>query len=671
MKTTTIFLLSFLFLTNALAQKSPMKWGKVPKEDLAMTVYDPDPDAEAVVLGEVGHITFDLGTGDIIYQLDYHKRIKILNKSAYHRGDIRISFYAANNYEVIKGLKALVILPNGDEIKVKDFYEEKVNDYWSVKKFAFSNLTPGCVIEYKYTKTSKGYFTLEDWYFQGDIPVRISQLSTEIPEWYQYVTFTQGRKATVEESTTRANIIVPGAGNSQTSRTGGSGTSYTAARSQVEARMETTSYIMEDIPALKVEPYITTMKDYYAKIQFQLQTVQYPRGPLNNVENTWQEVERELLEWSSFGDQINKTRFSNRMWEAIEPSLASATTDDEKIAKIYQFISSNVNWNDNYSISVSKTLDDAFADKSASSGELNLMMIAMCRQAGFEAHPILISTRSHGKMLPYYPKIDQFNHVLAYVQAGEKKFVFDLGSPFRSPELLRENSLNSTGWLVWTNRSEWIPITPPMDREVCMANFELLPDGKLVGVINQSYDGYCAMEERIACYKDNEHKKIKEFWAEKFVDIQIDSIILENENDLTQTFKTNIYCNFPDAVQASGDFIYISPMLDAYTENPFKLEKREYSIDMTYGFKNQYILNLTIPEGYVVDELPEAINLSLPNKGGKFQFFISQNGNTIQLVNKVTISQLHYEPEEYAIIKNFYDIIVEKHSEQIVLKKAP
>jgi Domain of Unknown Function with PDB structure (DUF3857) len=674
MKTLVVTLLSFLFLTSTFAQKPPMKWGKVPKEDLAMSVYEPDPDAAAVVLGDIGRITFDLATGDILYQLEYHKRIKILKKSAFDRGDIRISFYTSNNYEAIKGLKAQVILPNGDKIAVKKFFEEKVNDDYSIKKFAFPNLTEGCVIEYKYTKVSKGFYNLEDWYFQGDLPVRLSQLTTEIPEWYHYVSFAQGRKTEVEKTTKNAQIIIPGGGSQVKKGQGPVGNRVSRitydAHDQVNAKVVITKYKMENAPALEVEPYITTMQDYYSKIQFQLQTVQYPGGTLRNAGNSWDKLENELMEHSRFGDQINKKRFSKKMWSALEPILATAKSEEEKVTIIYKFISSNLIWDETYSILIDKTLDDAFERKSANSGELNLMLIAICKQVNMEAHPILISTRSHGKMLPYYPKIDQFNHVLAFVQIGDKEFVFDVGSSFRSPELLRENSLNYNGWLVQANKSEWIPINSPTDREVCMANFDLLPDGQLIGSINQSYKGYGAMSKRMACYKDDENKNIKNEWTDKFVDIKIDSIHHENEKNLSKSFKTKIYCTIPDAVQTSGDFIYISPVLDAYTENPFKLKERAYSIDMTYGFKNQYILNLTIPDGYVVDELPEALNMELPNKGGKFQFFISQNGNIIQIVNKLSISQLRFEPEEYGAIKSFFDIIVEKHSEQIVLKKA-
>ena len=71
-----------------------------------------------------------------------------------------------------------------------------------------------------------------------------------------------------------------------------------------------------------------------------------------------------------------------------------------------------------------------------------------------------------------------------------------------------------------------------------------------------------------------------------------------------------------------------------------------------------------------MEELPEPARVALPNKGGAFNFFVKQNGNSIQVVRKIQLKQLKFEPEEYEAIKSFFDIIVEKQGEQIVLKKT-
>ena len=72
------FLLSFL-VTVLHGQKPPIKWGKISKEDLAMTVYEPDPEAAAVVLCNFASLTFEYAEGKgLVYRFAHHKRIKIL-----------------------------------------------------------------------------------------------------------------------------------------------------------------------------------------------------------------------------------------------------------------------------------------------------------------------------------------------------------------------------------------------------------------------------------------------------------------------------------------------------------------------------------------------------------------------------------------------------------------
>ncbi len=48
-------------------------------------------------------------------------------------------------------------------------------------------------------------------------------------------------------------------------------------------------------------------------------------------------------------------------------------------------------------------LDDIFQAKSASSGELNLMLLVLLREAGVTAYPLITSTRTNGKMYEDYP----------------------------------------------------------------------------------------------------------------------------------------------------------------------------------------------------------------------------------------------------------------------------
>ena len=661
MKTNIAFLLCLILTFGLSAQKDPIKWGKVNSADLKMKVYDLDKEAEAVVLTDYGTLDFDFSIGAPLYTFDHHVRIKILKKSAFDRGDISIPYYAYNKSERITNLKAQVILPSGKKLTVskKDIFDEKRNEYWSLKKIAMPGLEEGCIIEYKYTKRSNQIYYLEDWYFQSDIPTRLSEFRTNIPEWFDYISFTQGDSPQVEKKSGPGTFPVSEKRSSISS--GGVAT----------AEVNKIRYYLENVPALRSEKFITTMRDYYSKVSLQLQYINFPNSIGQEVTGNWEKVAKDLAENPLFGEQLDKKRHTRHLMAAVNPTLEGITDTVEKVNAIYSFINKNVQWDKLYGI-FSNSLDGAFEEKRASSGELNMMLVALCRQLDIEAYPVLISTRNHGKTMQYYPKLDQFNHVLAFVQIGETQQLFDIGSPNRDPGLLRMNSLNYSGWLVDGEKSQWVAIPASSDSEVALATLKLEENGNLSGTINQSFKGYCAMDARNNFHKNKneDHKHVREDWQNRFPDATIKSVGFQNEHQVTEALKCDLELDIPQAAQINDDFIYLSPMLGmGYDENPLKQEERTFPVDIPIKSKDQYVLNLTIPDGYVVEELPDPINLKMDGNAGRFQFRVSQTGTTIQVISKVIITKLHYEPKEYNVIKNFFDIIVEKHGEQIVLKR--
>jgi hypothetical protein len=81
-------------------------------------------------------------------------------------------------------------------------------------------------------------------------------------------------------------------------------------------------------------------------------------------------------------------------------------------------------------------------------------------------------------------------------------------------------------------------------------------------------------------------------------------------------------------------------------------------------------LQLTIPEGYSVEELPKGNSISLPEKGGRFQYQVSQVGNKIVVNFRLSIDKALFIPSEYPGLKEFYNLVINKQAEQIILKKT-
>ena len=105
-------------------------------------------------------------------------------------------------------------------------------------------------------------------------------------------------------------------------------------------------------------------------------------------------------------------------------------------------------------------------------------------------------------------------------------------------------------------------------------------------------------------------------------------------------------------------------------ENPFKVTERKYPVDFATPMETTYLSTFTLPAGYKVEESPKNLLLSLPENAGRFMFTVAVNGNTVQVVSKITIRKPVFYAEEYAALREFYNQIVSKHAEQIVLKKG-
>ncbi|MDZ7648756.1 MAG: hypothetical protein U5K54_17120 [Cytophagales bacterium] len=118
-----------------------------------------------------------------------------------------------------------------------------------------------------------------------------------------------------------------------------------------------------------------------------------------------------------------------------------------------------------------------------------------------------------------------------------------------------------------------------------------------------------------------------------------------------------------------GTMIFNPLSLIGLTSNPFSSEDRIYPVD--FGFANEvsYTAHIKIPEGYQVDEIPQPKMIMLPEKAGKFIFnAVNQNGE-LRIIYQVVFYKSFFSYEEYSTIREFYNILVAKHLELVVLKR--
>ncbi|MGZ5135383.1 MAG: DUF3858 domain-containing protein [Flavitalea sp.] len=117
--------------------------------------------------------------------------------------------------------------------------------------------------------------------------------------------------------------------------------------------------------------------------------------------------------------------------------------------------------------------------------------------------------------------------------------------------------------------------------------------------------------------------------------------------------------------------MYFNPLLaEGFKENPFKSAKRFYPVEMPYTMDETYTLQMEIPAGYVIDELPKGMVIKYnEDDHASYEYRISTSGNSISFRSRLQIKKTYFEPVEYEVLREFFSMIVKKQAEQIVFKK--
>jgi hypothetical protein len=192
-------------------------------------------------------------------------------------------------------------------------------------------------------------------------------------------------------------------------------------------------------------------------------------------------------------------------------------------------------------------------------------------------------------------------------------------------------------------------------------------ESQLTGKMNISKDGYFGYKMRNEYFKKGEEEYIKDFTHK--MSWQMDKSAFENIKNLNQAAEERYEFTHTDNL-GGASVLYINPMLYLrQNENPFKLENRVYPVDFGSASDQTFVCKLTVPANYQPEEIPVSKVMMLPNNAGKYVYNINVMGNVITLTSMLSINQSLFSQIDYPNLREFYNLVVAKQAEQIVLKK--
>ncbi|MCG8329355.1 MAG: DUF3857 domain-containing protein [Chitinophagales bacterium] len=642
-----IFLMLFPLFSIAQIEA---EWGKIPPDDLKMEVYPLDSNAHAAILHESGWLRVKSNLSNSFYTYHLYKRIKIFDEAGFNEGDVLIPYYHKNGRDQINNLKARITLPNGQfyNLAPSDFNRKNIYGWINAISFSFPNVEKGAILEYSYVLQSENIWSPQTWYFQHPIPTKKSIFKFENKSYFTYV-----------------NLFQPGTGLHKWTNLDGS-VEFTHGDTKMYADKD--YFVIENVPALPEESYITTMDDYRARIRFQADEVKLPDGKTHNLLTSWDEAAKKLIEADVFGSFYRKKKRLKAAYSELKPLLKTTQSETDKAQIIYYYLSQKIEWNRHYSPFPEKNPKEAFDERVGTDGEIGMILLSLLNEVDIEAYPVLTSTRDHGRMQTKYPIISQFNHLLVLAILDGKLHLLDTPQPNLPFGQLMTSSLNYTGWLIKEDVDEWIIIPPSKSEETTYIEVSLNDQGNAEGQLKHRSTNYAAHHERILAttYPEGNH------WQEKMeANCIITNLEYTNLNNLSKPLQASLNFEIPKAATIINDYIYFSPyIIKPYTENPFKLEQRYYPVDFPHPFSEKTIVKVTIPEGYILDAFPEHFQIQLPDNKASFSFEAFQSENVLNINQTLNINTTIFEPVLYKELKELFSKLIEKEGEQLVFKKT-
>jgi hypothetical protein len=663
-------ILPVLFLAPVLLfaqDKSGAKFGKISPADFDLSAQKIDSGAGAVVIADIGSSEFTTtGKGWFSLEFRHFRRMKILGRSGMDAAQVAIPLYSeGTGVEKLEGLKAVTYnLENGKVVETKlddkSVFTDKVSKNWVEKKFTFPAVKEGSIIEYSFTQLSDFLFNLQPWEFQGPYPCLWSEYEASLPNFFKYVFLSQGYVPFDKKTSSSRNV------NFRITFSGGAERNETVS---YEDEVVDHRWVMKNIPALREESFITTSRNHIAKIEFQLSQYNFKNMIPEDKMGNWLTSSEQLMKSDNFGADLGR----NNGWldEDMKNITKGAATPLEKAKMIYAWVQANLTCTDHDGLYADNPLKTTFKNRKGNAAALNLLLTAMLNHEHISADPIILSTRGHGYTNEVYPLIGRFNYVICAARIDASAYFLDVSSPWTGFDHLPEYCYNGHARVV--SKTTPVPMYFEADsvKEKKTTIVFISNDGK--GGLNggvQTVPGYfesTRIREKVR--EKGEKEFFKTIGSGYTGGIEIANTGIDSLKRLEDPVKVSY--DFSMRLDSTENMVYFNPLLagDVYKTNPFSAAERKYPVEMPCATDNTYILNMEIPAGYTVEEIPRSAKILYNDNEGFYEYIVVKDETSIQLRSRLKLNKANFAPEEYNVLRDFYTYVVKKQSEQIVFKK--
>jgi hypothetical protein len=585
---------------------------------------------------------------------------KILRPSGRDYGIAAVSF---NAHTKINGLRGWCIPAQGKDYEVKDKEavvialpkvegSELISDVKD-KLLQIPAPDPGNIIGYEYEEEEQPMVLQTVWPFQREIPGHELHYSLQLPAGWEY----------------KASWI-----------------NYPEAK-PTQGGNNQWEWVVSDVKAIRKEAEMPPIEGVAGQMIISFFP---PGGASANGFSSW------LGMGNWYRNLTNGRRdASPEITQQVATITASAHTPLEKMKALALFVQHDIRY---VAIELGiggwqpHAASEVFAHRYGDCKDKATLLSTMLSQAGIESFYVVINSE-RGSVTPQVPaNVGGFNHVILAIKlpanVTDSSLVATIQHPRLGPLLYFDPTNELTpfgeiggylqanyGLLVTTDGGELVelPRQPPaMNSIQRTAKMTLDPTGTLTGEVSETRVGDRASSERwrlrTVTKSADRIKPIEDLLAGSLSLFSITKASIDNLNQTDQPFGFHYTFEARSYAKNAGGLLLVRPRVLGVKSSGIleTKEARQFPIEFDGPSRDTDTFEIAIPTGYVVDDLPPAVDADY--SFASYHAKTEVNGNLIHYSRTFEVKELSVPVARAEELKKFYRIIAGDERNAVVLK---
>ncbi len=618
------------------------KLPEYPKETVAVILLD----EQQTIVKDNGEI-----------ETRYRRAYKLLRPEA-RENFSHVNVYFDNETK-LSFLKAWTIMPDGHQLEVKEKdavelgvgSEDLYNDH-RYKSLKFPEANPGSVVGFEYVQKHRPFVFEDDWSFQDLVPCRHARFSLQIPAGWEFT----NHWANFAEQKPQVS----------------SGTQFV--------------WEVQDVPAIEVEPDMPA----WSSIAGRMDVKYFPRDPKLRAKTAGT--------WNDLGIWYNGLTGASRIsTPAIQQKVAELTagfTDPlAKMKALTFYMQRKIRY---VAIEIGiggyqpHPAADVFTHQYGDCKDKATLLSTMLHEIGIESYYVLIDA-TRGIVNPDFPST-RFNHVILAIRLPSDVKDPSLYAVVDDPKLGRllffdpTNRYVPLGYLpTYLQDNFGLVITPdggtlislPLlapstNRLLRTAKLNLSSAGNLIGDIQELRWGAPADDSReqyLQVAPAERQKVMERFLGNFFSNFTLMSASLSNLEEYDQSLLVNYKVAVEGYAKSAGNLLIVRPrVVGGKGSNLLAGKPRKYAWEFHETTRQDDVFDITLPAGYVVDELPQPVQAKCDYATYKSE--VEVKDNVLHYKRTYEITDLVVPTQKLGEVRDFFHRIAMDEKSSAVLRRA-